>query len=358
MKSLKTRTLLTAIFLSMALFLAPHVLSDPQSYEASVIALPTHLPAPAQMKGIYLAATTLGSTKGDQLIDALVKVGGNTVVIDVQVGGQFAYPTTIPDMKGALQKLHDKNIYVIGRFVLFKNELLAKEKPEWTLKDKKTGKPFSNREGVIWLDSGNPELLAFYADKCRELADFGFDEIQFDYVRFPEAGSGGYIGYTYTGIETTTREQTIVNAVTTLGSALHEKGVKVGIDVFGIIVWDKVSGPIIGQNIAALAPHVDAIYPMSYPSHFGPGWGGHENPGDEPYFFNHETTKKFLEQTAGSGAQIRPWLQGFVYRTAKFDSQYVSQEIKALTDLGITQYVVWNAANNYPYVLKAFSREE
>lgn len=329
----------------------------------------THMPVPTKMAGIYLAANTLVSKKGEFLVSELIKNGGNTIVVDVQAGSKLSYPSTLPlslelgnvgkqvlDMRAAIEKLHQKNMYVVGRFVLFKSQFLAALKKEWTLKDKRTGKPFANREGAIWLDSGNPELIAYYADICRELAELGFDEIQFDYVRFPEAGKNGYIGYTYTGMENTTREQTIVNAVTTLGQALHDKGVKVSIDVFGIIVWDKVSGPIIGQNITALAPHVDAIYPMSYPSHFGPGWGGHKNPGDEPYFFNYETTKKFVEQTAGSGAQIRPWLQGFVYRTAKFDSEYVFQEIKAVTDLGLSQFVVWNAANNYPYVFKAFGR--
>ncbi len=328
-----------------------------------------HMPVPEKMSGIYLTASTAAGQRGEVLIDELIKAGGNTIVMDVQAGTKLAYASTlelsktlnntgtqVPDMRALVEKLHQKNIYVIGRLVLFKSPFLANIKKEWTLKDKRNGKPFSNREGAIWLDSGNNELLAYYADICRELADFGFDEIQFDYVRFPEAGKQGYVGYNYTGQETTTREQTIVNAVTMLGQALHEKGVKVGIDVFGIIVWDKVSGPIIGQNIVALAPHVDAIYPMSYPSHFGPGWGGHKNPGDEPYFFNYETTKKFLEQTAGSGAQIRPWLQGFVYRTKKFDSVYVSEEIRALKDLGVTQFVVWNAANNYPYTFAAFKR--
>ncbi|MBP9717742.1 hypothetical protein KBD59_00390 [Candidatus Gracilibacteria bacterium] len=330
-----------------------------------------HVPVPAQMSGIYLTASSIGSSRGDELVDQLVKVGGNTVVIDVQAGGKFAYPSkvtasvalgsggnVIPDLRAAVAKLHKKDIYVIGRFILFKNEFLTGAKKEWALKDKNTGKTFNNRDGAIWLDPGHPELLSYYADICRELADAGFDEIQFDYVRFPEAGKNYYIGYNYTGHETITREQTITNAVKYLGEVLHKKGVAVGIDVFGIIVWDKISGPIIGQDIAALAPYVDAIYPMSYPSHFGPGWGGHENPADEPYFFNYETTKKFIEQTAGSGAEIRPWLQGFVYRVTNFDSTYVSEEIKALKDLGITQYIVWNAANNYPYTFKAFAREK
>lgn len=350
---------------------AMELLSHPIAPAAANVEDTQHFSAPTKMSGIYLTASTISGSHGDALVDELIKAGGNTVVFDVQSGGKLAYPShlersqklenytaQIPDMREVVRTLHEKNIYVVGRFILFKNEFLSNREKAWALKDKKTGRPFTSKDGPIWLDPGDLELLQYYADICRELADFGFDEIQFDYVRFPGGSGNGRIGYTYTGSEANTTEQTIVNAVNYLGQALHEKGVKVGVDVFGIIAWDKVSGPLIGQNITALAPHVDAIYPMSYPSHFGPGWGGHTNPADEPYFFNYETTKKFIEQTAGSGAQIRPWLQGFTYRVTNFDSAYVTKEINALKDTGITQFIVWNASNNYPATFAAMKKNK
>jgi hypothetical protein len=95
------------------------------------------------------------------------------------------------------------------------------------------------------------------------------------------------------------------------------------------------------------------MYPMPYPSHFGYGWGGHKNPADEPYFFVQETTKKFLEQTKGSGVKIRPWLQGFHMRETKYGPNYIKEQIRALTDIGIDEFSVWNARNVYGVTFKA-----
>ncbi len=345
----------------------PNTESTEQNPSKSSIPEISRTVAPKSMKGIYLTAATMAGKNSNAITDKLVAVGGNTVVMDVLFGGKLAYPSQIPlsqelentskiipDMTEVVRKLHEKNIYVVGRFVLFKNSYLANRKKEWTLKDKKNGRPYSNREGAIWLDSSNPELLSYYADVCKELAKFGFDEIQFDYVRFPEGGKNGYSSFTYTTAETRNHEQAIEDAVAKLAAVLHSNGVNVGVDVFGIIVWDKVSGPIIGQNPTALASLVDSIYPMAYPSHFGPGWGGHKNPGDEPYFFNYETNKRFIEKTAGTGVSIRPWLQGFSYRSSNFGVNYIRDEISAINDLKLEQYISWNAANNYQYTFGAY----
>ena len=95
------------------------------------------------------------------------------------------------------------------------------------------------------------------------------DEIQFDYVRFPEGGKGGYVGYSFTGDSAMTRDQALTSFVAEISESLHAMGVKTSVDVFGIVVWDNVSWKVIGQNVTELAKHVDAIYPMPYPSHFG-----------------------------------------------------------------------------------------
>ncbi len=109
---------------------------------------------------------------------------------------------------------------------------------------------------------------------------------------------------------------------------------------------------MIGQNIGELAKHIDAIYLMPYPSHFGYGWGGHKNPADEPYFFVQETTKKFIEQTQGTGVHIRPWLQGFMMRVTRYGPNYIREQVRALRDIGIDEFAVWNAANNYDVSFK------
>lgn len=293
--------------------------------------------------------------------------GGTMIVFDIQSnGGRLAYPSQIPlsielknrqnqipDLIAAVKLLHDKGFYAVARFVLFKNAFLARAKPEWTLKARGTSRVFSNRDGAIWLDPGNPELGDYLREIARELALAGVDEVQFDYVRFPEAGKGGYIGYSYTGEKEFTRDQAMTNFVVSVRPVIKEFGTKLSVDMFGIVVWDNVSWKLIGQNVSELAKHVDAIYPMPYPSHFGYGWGGHRNPGDEPYFFVQETVKKFIGQAGAGNAQIRPWLQGFAMRTSKFGPSYIEEQIRAAADIGVKNFSVWNASNNYWATLEA-----
>lgn len=316
----------------------------------------------APIHAIYMTSSTAAGTPGEKLMDDFLKVGGNAVVFDVQdSGGHLAFPSNVPlsaelgnrgerikNLQELVSKIHDRNMYAIARFVLFKNYFLAAKKPAWTLKRKGTARPFVSRDGPIWLDPGNDELRQYIFDVAREIADAGVDEIQFDYVRFPE---GGYYTSSFTGSDTMTRDQAMTSFIAEAADVLHERGVSLSMDVFGIVVWDNISWKVIGQNVGELSKYVDAIYPMPYPSHFGPGWGGHRNPADEPYFFVQETTKKFLEQTRNEdGAQrtkIRPWLQGFAMRVSRFGPQYIKDQIRALTDIGQAEFSVWNARNDY-----------
>lgn len=319
------------------------------------------------LKGIYLTSQTVVNKKGDILLQNFSKAGGNFIVFDIQnSAGRLAYPSNLPislelgnrdaqiaDLPALVKKLQNQGFYTAARFVLFKNGFLARRKPEWALKRKGTTRPYVSREGPIWLDPLNPEAKEYFIDIARELASAGVDEIQFDYARFPEGGRGGYIGYSFTSDDAFTREQAITNFMAEIAEELHYFNVKASIDVFGIVVWENISKKVIGQDITELAKYVDAIYPMPYPSHFGKGWGGHRNPADEPYFFVQETTKKFVEQTKNTGVKIRPWLQGFALRVSRFGPNYIKEQIRALNDIGIEEFAVWNARNDYWATLKA-----
>ncbi|MBI5413415.1 hypothetical protein HZA42_03660 [Candidatus Peregrinibacteria bacterium] len=321
------------------------------------------------LHGIYLTSQTVANKTGEKLVSDLSKVGGNMIIFDVQnSSGRLAYQSKlpisieiknnkdqIPNLSATIKKLHDKGFYVVARLVTFNNPFLAQQKPQWVLKRKGSKNLFVSREGAIWLDPGNPELKEYLIDIGREISLAGADEIQLDYVRFPAGGKGGYIGYNFTGDDMFTRDQAITNFVSEFASAMHLFGTSVGVDIFGIVVWDNVSWKVIGQNIGELGKYVEAIYPMPYPSHFGPGWGGHKNPADEPYFFVQETTKKFLEQTKLTSVKIRPWLQGFVMRTSSFGPNYIKEQIRALKDIGIGEFSVWNASNNYWATMKALA---
>lgn len=335
------------------LFFLPFTLFNPQIDPAFDFSVPK--------TGIYLTSQTVGNQNGADNEEKFAKLGGNMIVFDVQDSkGKIAYPTQvsvsqeignhkeqIKNLTEQVKDLHDKGFYVVARMVLIKNPFLAAKKPEWTLKKRGTKSPFVSRDGPVWLDPGNPELQQYFLDTAKEIALSGVDEVQFDYIRFPEAGKGGVVGYSFTGEETLSRDQAITNLVKKLADVVHEFNVNVSVDVFGIIVWDNVSWKFIGQNVSELAKYVDVICPMPYPSHFGAGWGGHANPANEPYFFVQETTKKFEEQMAGGMAKQRPWLQGFAMNVTNYNSNYIREQVKALRDIGIGDYTIWNAANNY-----------
>lgn len=320
------------------------------------------------LHGIYMTSSTVAHEMGHQLVDAFKPHGGNMVVFDVQdSAGKIAYPSTleisqqidnhktqIPDLTAAVKYLHDRGYYAVARMVLFKNPYLAGKKPEWVLQNSSGSGAFVSKDGPVWLDPGNPDLRKYLADTAREIAMSGVDEVQFDYVRFPDGAKPGSMPYTYTGIKDHSRDETITGFLAEVTPEIHSFSAKVSVDIFGIVVWDNVSWKLIGQNIRALAQVVDFICPMPYPSHFGPGWGGHKNPADEPYFFVQETTKKFVEQTYPSLVKIRPWLQGFALHVNNYGPKYVQQQIKALHDIGIEDYIIWNARNVYDVSFNGF----
>lgn len=328
------------------------------TFPAASVKAPIH---PDPLRGIYLTSHTVSSSRSEKIMDEFKKLGGNMVIFDVQdASGRLAYPSQlslswelenrkdqIKDLQATVDMLHRKGFYAVARFVLFKNGFLVRKKREWVLKRKKSQAIFASREGAIWLDAGHQELQQYLIDIAREVAASGVDEIQFDYVRFPGGGRGGTIGYAYTGDEIFSPDQAITNFISELSDILHAMEVKLSVDIFGIVVWDDVSWRVIGQNIGELGKYVDAIYPMPYPSHFGPGWGGHRNPADEPYFFVQESVKKFLEQTKHTKVKIRPWLQGFAMRVRHYNSVYIQQQIRAINDIGLQEFSIWNAMNNY-----------
>jgi len=316
------------------------------------------LPAPGeQLRGLYMTSHTASTPRGLELADEFAEVGGNMIVFDIQdASGRLAYPSRIPtsidldnyndqieDLPALVRELHRRGFYVVARYVLFNNRYLANRTPNWGLKIKGTNTPLTTNEGVIWLDPGNPQLLDYLADVGREIALSGVDEIQFDYVRFPS----GFRNQGYTGDDHLERHEVITNSVAHLGRELHLLGTKVSLDIFGIAVWDNVSWKVVGQNIGELGKHVDAIYPMPYPSHFGPGWGGHKNPADEPYFFVQETSKKFVEGVAGTNTEIRPWFQAFTMRVTNYGPWYIQEQQKAADDIALPGWVLWNARNDY-----------
>jgi hypothetical protein len=332
----------------------------------------TRAQPPVNAKGIYMTVNTFSGKRADGLIDALLKSGGNSIVVDVEHGGGVlafrpANPTlallnpgtdAIPNFKERIAALHQKGIYVIARDVAFKDDFMAKRKPEWRVKTK-DGKLWQTTMGREFIDPSNPDVQDYNLMVIQELIDLGFDEIQLDYIRFPAAVSK-WLDFHYD--ETLQTRSDIITDFLKRAKGLTQKaGIPLGIDVFGVTVWGDVDWKIVGQDIPALAQVVDVIYPMTYPSHFGNGFQGYYGHQNFPYKLIKDTVKKFVDDThtgdpaAKKTAEIRPWIQGFPLNTYRFGTAYMNEQVIGSFVAGATGFMVWSPGNRYTYTWPIFA---
>lgn len=307
-------------------------------------------------RGVYLTANSVKG-KGRAIVEKLLASGGNMVVFDIKAG-KVAYQSdldlkSLADQAGAaydlaewVDYLHSRGVYAVGRLVAFKDANVAERRRDWNLRTRIDNRPWSNQEGAIWLDPSHPEVKNYLREISLEAAGKGVDEIQFDYVRFPATGRAN--NFTFVGEKNGwNREQTITEFVREMKEALNAAGAKIGVDVFGVAGWSAVDAAIVGQNISALGAVADVIYPMIYPSHFGPGYNGHPDPANDPYFFVQESMRKFLKLTENSKVEIRPWFQGFPLGVRGFGPDYMVKQKQAVNDLGMDAFVIWSPGNKY-----------
>lgn len=322
-----------------------------------------------QVKGIYMTANTVaGNTRFNKLIDLIENTELNAVVIDVKNDeGYITYSSTIEDVKftGAndriiikdidtvLKNLKQKNIYTIARIVSFKDKKAGNIFPNLAIKNT-SGGIWRDRGGMTWLNPYNKESWEYIISIAEEAAIKGFDEIQFDYVRFPTDGNLKAIYYGKQA-DNKSKVQAISEFLAYARERLDKKGVVVSADVFGLVT--TISGGMsIGQNLEMLSKSVDVICPMVYPSHYGKGSYGVAEPDFEPYKIVNHSMKIANDRIVnlewdGRKAVLRPWLQDF---TAKYLKKYksygkeeVKAQIKATYDAGVNEWILWNAGNYY-----------
>ncbi|MCK9361179.1 putative glycoside hydrolase [Patescibacteria group bacterium] len=308
---------------------------------------PTRVPLPEEVRGLYWTAETARSSRADALIEYITKTKLNTVVIDLKMdNGQIALPSA-----ELMDTLAAKAIYRIARIPVMRDSTYALEHFEDAIKNT-SGAAWRDKTGAIWLDPSKEAVVTFNLALARQAYDLGFDEIQFDYVRFASDGSLSAIAKTEA--ERTQSKQEIMRVFfEKVGGTLKREGIPVSFDVFGVaFLSDNEVG--VGQHLIDLYPHADFISPMTYPSHYWPGHLGYQNPALYPYAVVKDTLDKGakLLEDAGiasstvSRPQFRPWLQDFdigaVYTAARIEAQ-----IKAARDAGASGWMLWNARNVY-----------
>lgn len=249
--------------------------------------------------------------------------------------------------------LEQHDIYTIARIVAFKDPFFAKHQSAHAIQ-LKAGGVYHDRSGMAWVNPFDTYVWKYLVAISQEAALRGFDEIQFDYVRFPD-GAKSYNPITiFPGRDERDKDEGIEDFLKYAGEALEPYNVHIAADVFAVIThtWDDKPEDI-GQTWRKIANPTDYICPMIYPSHYNTGFYGYAVPDANPYGVSRKSLLEALEQSAAEKdpALVRPWFQGFTATWVKghipYDAKTISEQIVAAAELGIDEYIIWNVGNSY-----------
>lgn len=334
------------------------------------IAITTEIDRTGYIKGIYISYAALSHPDFVRHVqELLVETELNAVVMDFKGDyGLLTFPTAVPlahqigadqsaviqDPQSFLTWFKERKVYTIARIVVCKDNRLANAMPALAVHDTATGGVWHDREGMGWVDPFRQEAWAYVAALAAEAAALGFDEVQLDYVRFPTDGNIGGARFsqasTFEG-----RVAAIAGLMRTVKQALMPYGARLGADVFGYTAWtpDDLG---IGQHIESLAPYLDVLAPMVYPSTFSAGLPGEDQRYRDAIAYPYEIVRKSTERTVARAQAVnpnivvRPWLQdfgdyAFDYRT--YTPEEIRRQMDGAREGGGRGWMLWDPAVRY-----------
>jgi len=348
--------------------------------------LATHIKTPDPLKAIYMTSWVSGTPSlRENIIKLIDDTEINSVVIDIKddtgrisyevsdpdLHKIFSWENRIPDARELIARLHDKDIYVIGRISVFQDPFYTKLHPELAVKRASDGGVWKDYKGLSFIDVGAEEYWKYIIAIARDAHEAGFDEINFDYIRFPSDGNMKDIAFPYGG--TRPKSDVLEDFFAYLYEELGGSGAVLSADLFGYTTTNTDDLGI-GQLIERALPYFNYVMPMVYPSHYNDGFIGYANPAAHPY----EVVKYSMdaavrrakkmqlakdstatsteiatlrEQTLkGHGnvspSQLRPWLQDFDLG-ATYTPEMVRAQMQATYDSGLSSWSLWDAGNTY-----------
>jgi hypothetical protein len=309
---------------------------------------------PEEIRGLHVTMD-LASVPGKlgQYL-ALTRDGLNTIELDLKdETGAVAFAHGAPaiavhdgaarpfyDPAEVVRQAHRAGVYMIGRVVTFEDPISSAAHPSLAV-HKADGSLWHTNGGLGWLNPYSRTAWRYDVDLAVAAAKAGFDEIQFDYVRFPSDGDVSIIRYP--GRHTQTMQATIAGFLRYAASRLHPLGVRVSADVFGLSATHDLG---IGQDPQRVGKAVDTIYPMAYPSHYRPGEFNLPDPNAAPRTTVADSLRDFQAKLGGDSATIVPWLQDFsLGRT--YTPADVAAQIEAARAFHTGGFMLWNAGGIY-----------
>jgi hypothetical protein len=324
---------------------------------------PADFPRPEAIRGIYLNAWSAGSIRRrEALVDLARRTELNTFVIDIKdASGFVSHDSWVPlarevganrdlrirSLQGLLQLMKENGIYPIARLVITKDPVLAKARPDLAIQDS-AGGVWLDQNGVTWLDLYNRVVWDYHVDLAREVARMGFPEIQWDYVRFPDAPEAILGRAVYPGQRGRTKTQAVREFLGYSREALRPEGVLVTADVFGVTTsYRRDVG--IGQVWESFIDQVDVALPMVYPSHYWPGSFGFQKPNAHPYEVVRRALRDGLARsdTIRNAGSVCAWLQDFTLGEPRYGAPEIRAQIQAAYDAGVKDWILWNPGSRY-----------
>ena len=302
------------------------------------------------VRGVYLNGYHMTNNSKLEIINNILdNTNVNSLVIDVKTDNGHILFDSVNELavemsnvrskynSETLNTLKDKNdLYLIGRVVVFQDPLFAKNYPNEAVFDSYKNKIYS-QDGQYFIDPGSEKARNYVINIAKEACELGFDEIQFDYIRYPDSN------YKYMVFKD---ENNYDNRIKNINSFLmvakkeiNSLGCFVSADVFGFILTNKFDGGI-GQNLETIIENVDFLSPMVYPSHYSKGSFGYQNPNRNPY----GVITSALDDALNRGVEeikLRPFLQGFWHSDAE-----VQENIRAAEDKNL-DWIIWNVSSSY-----------
>jgi hypothetical protein len=307
---------------------------------------------PDEIRGVHVTMG-LASLPG-KLDEYLATPGLNAIELDVKdENGRVGFvPSSVPlarqtgaaapyyKAKQVARQAHAHGAYLIGRIVTFEDPVLAEKRPDLAIRSS-DGSIWHTNGGLAWTNPYDRRVWRYNVDLAAAAVKAGFDEIQFDYVRFPSDGDISLIRYP--GTHTQSMRWTIPAFVQYAGKRLHPLGARVSVDVFGLSANRDLG---IGQLPRRVSHYVDAVYPMVYPSHFSSGEYGISDPNAAPGETVTRSLQDFQRALEGRKARLTPWLQDFsLGRT--YDEEDVLAQVAAARGLHTRGFLLWNPEGLY-----------
>ena len=348
-----------------------------------------HLSTPKSVKAIYMSQCAAGTPSfRTSFLKMLDETELNAIVIDIRdYSGKIAFQVKDPilkqmvsdecgarDMKEWVEVLHDHGVYVIGRITVFQNPAYTKLYPEQAVQKKSASSSpqaaiWKDHNGLAFVDVGAKAYWDTVVTLSKESYELGFDEINYDYIRFPSDGDMKAAVYSHSSGKK--KEEALEEFFRYLHSKVEPMGIVTSADLFGYVTvhTDDLG---IGQLLERALPYFDYIAPMVYPSHYNPGFAGLKNVNSDPYKVVYVSMAEAVQRTVATttklasfaytrigtstpalyskpsypASKMRAWLQSFDY-PVEYTPAMVAAQIKANEDAGLDSYMFWDAANRY-----------